>query len=45
MKLAIWLIVYSPYFVILAAAIYGLKRWRRNSQSVSPTPPTESEVS
>jgi Domain of unknown function (DUF4349) len=42
MKLAIWLIVYSPYFLILAAAIYGLKRWRRNSGPVTPTPPTES---
>ncbi|BAY27889.1 hypothetical protein NIES2100_77160 [Calothrix sp. NIES-2100] len=45
LKLAIWLIVYSPYFVILAAAIYGVNRWRRNSQAVRVKPPTESEVS
>ncbi|MDZ8050554.1 MAG: DUF4349 domain-containing protein [Aulosira sp. ZfuVER01] len=41
LKLTIWLMVYSPYFLILAAAIYGLNRWRRNSQPVRPTPPAE----
>ncbi|QIR39527.1 DUF4349 domain-containing protein [Tolypothrix sp. PCC 7910] len=41
LKLAIWLMVYSPYLLILAAAIYGLNRWRRNSQPVRPTPPAE----
>ncbi|WP_277877854.1 MULTISPECIES: hypothetical protein [Calothrix] len=41
MKLGIWLIAYSPYFLVLVAAIYGLKRWRRNSQAVTPTPPAE----
>ncbi|BAY12502.1 DUF4349 domain-containing protein [Calothrix sp. NIES-2098] len=41
LKLAIWLMVYSPYVLILAAAIYGLNRWRRNSQPVRPTPPAE----
>ncbi|AFZ26988.1 hypothetical protein Cylst_4936 [Cylindrospermum stagnale PCC 7417] len=29
LKFGIWLIVYSPYFLILAAGIYGLNRWRR----------------
>ncbi|OUL33489.1 DUF4349 domain-containing protein [Nostoc sp. 106C] len=41
LKLAIWLMVYSPYFLVLAAAIYGLNRWRRNSQPVRTTPPAE----
>ncbi|MDZ7959917.1 MAG: DUF4349 domain-containing protein [Aulosira sp. DedQUE10] len=41
LKLGIWLMVYSPYFLILAAAIYGLNRWRRSSQPVRPTPPAE----
>ena len=30
LKLGIWLMVYSPYILILAAGIYGFKRWRRN---------------
>lgn len=38
MKLSIWLIVYSPYLLILAAVIYGLTRWRRNPQPVASTP-------
>lgn len=29
LKLGIWLIVYSPYLLILAAGVYGLSRWRR----------------
>lgn len=37
-KLSIWLIVYSPYLLILAAVIYGLTRWRRNPQPVASTP-------
>lgn len=41
LKLGIWLIAYSPYFLVLAAAIYGVKRWRRHSQAVTPTPPAE----
>jgi hypothetical protein len=41
LKLMIWFIVYSPYFLVLAAAIYGVKRWRRNSQSVNRVPPVE----
>lgn len=41
LKLAIWLMVYSPYLLILAAAVYGLNRWRRNSQFVRTVPPTE----
>jgi vacuolar-type H+-ATPase subunit I/STV1 len=30
LKIGIWLLVYSPYLLILVAAVYGLKRWRRN---------------
>ncbi|MBD2208685.1 DUF4349 domain-containing protein [Nostoc linckia FACHB-104] len=41
LKLGIWLMVYSPYLLILAAAIYGLNRWRRSSQPVRSTPPAE----
>ncbi|MBH8571852.1 DUF4349 domain-containing protein [Nostocaceae cyanobacterium CENA369] len=29
LKLGIWLIVYSPYLLILAAGIYSFSRWRR----------------
>jgi len=29
LKLGIWLIVYSPYFLILAAGVYSFTRWRR----------------
>jgi hypothetical protein len=29
-KIAIWLIVYSPVFVLLGIAIYSLMRWRRS---------------
>lgn len=29
MKLGIWLIVYTPYLLILAAGAYGFMRWRR----------------
>jgi flagellar biosynthesis chaperone FliJ len=29
LKLGIWLMVYSPYILILAAGIYGFNRWRR----------------
>lgn len=29
LRLGIWLIVYSPYLLILAAGIYGFTRWRR----------------
>jgi len=38
LKLGIWLIVYSPYWLILVAAGYGFKRWRRNSRHVIPLP-------
>ncbi|MBD2163650.1 DUF4349 domain-containing protein [Calothrix membranacea FACHB-236] len=41
LKLGIWLMVYSPYLLILVAAIYGLNRWRRSSQAVRSTPPAE----
>ncbi|MBU7582084.1 MAG: DUF4349 domain-containing protein [Nostoc sp. TH1S01] len=30
LKLGIWLMVYSPYLLILAAGVYGFVRWRRN---------------
>ncbi|WP_427159257.1 DUF4349 domain-containing protein [Aliinostoc sp. HNIBRCY26] len=33
LKLGIWLIVYSPYMLIVAAGFYGLHRWRRNHLS------------
>lgn len=29
LKLGIWLMVYSPYLLILAAGVYGFSRWRR----------------
>ncbi|GBE90485.1 DUF4349 domain-containing protein [Nostoc cycadae] len=29
LKLGIWLIVYTPYLLILAAGVYGVIRWRR----------------
>ncbi len=34
LQLGIWLMVYSPYFLLLAAAVYGFNRWRRHK----PTP-------
>ncbi|QLE55861.1 DUF4349 domain-containing protein [Nostoc sp. TCL26-01] len=30
LKLGIWLLVYSPYFLILVAGGYAIYRWRRN---------------
>jgi DNA repair ATPase RecN len=30
LKLGIWLLVYSPYFLILVAGAYAFYRWRRN---------------
>jgi Domain of unknown function (DUF4349) len=39
LKLGIWLIVYSPYFALLAAGVYGFNRWRRNQpQRLTQTP-------
>ncbi|MEB3215532.1 MAG: DUF4349 domain-containing protein [Nostocales cyanobacterium 94392] len=38
MKLAIWLLVYTPYLLILVAAGYLLKRKFRSSRTVVPTP-------
>ncbi len=32
-KLAIWLMVYSPYLLIIIAVVYGYKRWHRNANS------------
>ncbi|WP_256364357.1 hypothetical protein [Nostoc piscinale] len=29
LKLGIWLIVYTPYLLILAAGVYGFLRWQR----------------
>lgn len=31
LKIGIWLLVYSPYWLILAVAIYGFKRWQHNN--------------
>ncbi|MBW4626063.1 MAG: DUF4349 domain-containing protein [Brasilonema octagenarum HA4186-MV1] len=38
-KMGIWLAVYSPYLLILAAASYGLTRWRRNNAQRSVSIP------
>ncbi|RCJ24799.1 hypothetical protein A6770_03850 [Nostoc minutum NIES-26] len=39
LKLGIWLMVYSPYLLILAAAVYGFMRWRRtHSLHLTQTP-------
>ncbi|WP_138499236.1 DUF4349 domain-containing protein [Nostoc sp. PA-18-2419] len=39
LKLGIWLIVYSPYLLILAAVIYGFNRWQRtHSSRLTQTP-------
>ncbi|ALF55169.1 hypothetical protein ACX27_23820 [Nostoc piscinale CENA21] len=32
LKLGIWLIVYTPYLLILAAGVYGFLRWRRTHE-------------
>ncbi|WP_193195888.1 DUF4349 domain-containing protein [Nostoc sp. MG11] len=37
LKLGIWLMVYSPYLLILAAGVYGLTRWRRHSLRLTQT--------
>ncbi|GAX38748.1 DUF4349 domain-containing protein [Nodularia sp. NIES-3585] len=34
LKLGIWLMVYSPLWLILAAGIYGFIRWRRTQRSI-----------
>ncbi|MBW4642631.1 MAG: DUF4349 domain-containing protein [Goleter apudmare HA4340-LM2] len=38
MKLGIWLLVYSPYLLLLIAGAYGFNRWWRHAQPVRPTP-------
>lgn len=39
LRLGIWLMVYSPYLLILAAAAYGYNRLRRsNSRLLTPAP-------
>jgi Domain of unknown function (DUF4349) len=39
LKLGIWLIVYSPYFALLAVGVYGFNRWRRNqARPLTQTP-------
>ncbi|MBE8990234.1 DUF4349 domain-containing protein [Nostoc sp. LEGE 12450] len=39
LKLGIWLIVYSPYLLILVALVYGFSRWQRNhSPRLTQTP-------
>lgn len=40
LKLGIWLMVYSPYLLILAVAAYGVNRMRRSSRRALPQPPT-----
>jgi hypothetical protein len=44
MQLGIWLLVYSPYWLLVGAAIYGYRRWRRQSARlpivVESEPPT-----
>jgi hypothetical protein len=30
LRLGIWLMVYSPFLLAIAAGIYGFKRWRRS---------------
>ncbi|MBW4688960.1 MAG: DUF4349 domain-containing protein [Komarekiella atlantica HA4396-MV6] len=37
LKLGIWLMVYSPYLLILAAGVYGFTRWRRHSPRLTQT--------
>lgn len=44
LKLCIWLMVYSPYLLIITASIYGFNRWRRSHQPNTPkTQPADSE--
>jgi len=44
LKLGIWLMVYSPYFLALAAVGYGFNRWRRgHSPRLTRTPDTNSD--
>ena len=31
LQLGIWLMVYSPFLLAIAAGVYGLKRWRRSN--------------
>ncbi|YAF94479.1 MAG: DUF4349 domain-containing protein [Nodularia sp. CChRGM 3473] len=43
LKLGIWLMVYSPLLLILAASVYGFIRWRRtHSPSLTQTPESAS---
>jgi vacuolar-type H+-ATPase subunit I/STV1 len=44
LKLGIWLMVYSPYFLALAAVGYGFNRWRRgHSPRLRRTPDANSD--
>ncbi len=44
LKLGIWLMVYSPYFLALAAIGYGFNRWRRgHSPRLTRTPDANSD--
>ncbi|AFY32278.1 DUF4349 domain-containing protein [Calothrix sp. PCC 7507] len=38
LKLGIWLMVYSPYLLLLAAGVYGLNRWRLHTQILRVQP-------
>jgi Domain of unknown function (DUF4349) len=31
LRLGIWLMVYSPFLLLIAAGVYGFKRWRRSN--------------
>lgn len=44
LKLGIWLMVYSPYFLVLAAVAYGFTRWRKaHSPRLRQTPDGNSD--
>jgi hypothetical protein len=38
LKLGIWLMVYSPYLLLVAAGVYGWNRWRRHAQVLRTEP-------
>ncbi|NJL09284.1 MAG: DUF4349 domain-containing protein [Calothrix sp. SM1_7_51] len=43
LNLCIWLMVYSPYLLVITASIYGFNHWRSSHQPVAPTRPGDSE--
>ena len=43
LRLAIWLFSFSPYFLLIGASIYGIRRWKRPKSlpnNRQPEPPT-----